>query len=388
VTSQKKRNRMRRHVFGMLRDAWAALDKGETVLAEKLVERATTDGSMNPRVWVEGGRLLCALGKDRKGERALRHAIAMAPTYGAAFAALADLLFERGNVQAAVRLQRRAVELGREHAPAYAAQLETFEREEAARGDVCREAEGENQGGGTDGGEEAAAAERPNPLELRVDWRAVSDGLLRRGIARIEGLVDDDAPLLTALGTSVAGAPNDASKVAVEGGDEGAGGEWSTLTPAPELRDLRRDLYRALLPLAAEHLGRVRREAAFPRTVDGFLRSCHAVDQTTVGVALGRFPPGGGQHPRGDLRESVMFPFAVLLCSSGRIRVEVEDLRPGRKRRVHDVDLRSGDAAVFMAAERLVEIAGVHGLQPVGWGVRVRGEKPAVAALIALHDRS
>ena len=92
-------------------DAWEAVLKDDLTAAEKYSRRAVDAGHVNPRLWLDHGRILarCQLA-DEAGE-AFRQAIALAPSFGEAFAQLAQLQAAEGKFVQAERLQARAVEL-------------------------------------------------------------------------------------------------------------------------------------------------------------------------------------------------------------------------------------------------------------------------------------
>ena len=393
VSSQKKRNRARKRVYALVRDAWQAVRRGELMLAEKIANRAVAEGSVNPRVWVEHGRLLCAVGKDIKGERALRHAIAMAPTYGAAFAALAELEFARGQVEAAVRLQQRAVELGRERQAEFEKDLERFLAGVGGGRDVLAGEPEVVAGTGLDPDVADAPATIPTELSVGFDWGAVAESLLESGLAPLRGLIERDeaAALRVRLDDrGPDGIPLGPQRDLVDG--EGDGRWCDVPAPIPEpIGSMRADLYRELVPIAADWARRTNRDPRYPREVGEFLRSCAAYDQRTSGVAYGLFAGGGNQAIEAIDRQQIRFPIAaVVALGPAPVDFELEDLRPGKKKRVRSLRIARGDAALVAWGERLVRIAGVHGLQPVGWGLSVPEQDVADAGvlLLRMHDES
>ena len=92
-------------------EAFEAIEAERPILAEKLSRRAIYAGRVNPRLWLDHGRILAVCGHADEADEAVRQAIALAPRFGEAFAELARMQAGKGKLSQALRLQRRAVEL-------------------------------------------------------------------------------------------------------------------------------------------------------------------------------------------------------------------------------------------------------------------------------------
>src|SRR5262245_56101401 len=96
MSSPKERRRARRRAEKTMDEAWQALLGGEHAFAEKLARRAIEGSEVNARLWCDLGRILWQCKSTDDAEAALRRAIALAPTYGEAFAELAALQAAHG----------------------------------------------------------------------------------------------------------------------------------------------------------------------------------------------------------------------------------------------------------------------------------------------------
>jgi len=340
-------------------EACEALLRGEHAFAEKLARRAIEGGEMNARLWCDLGRILWQCRKEEDAEAALRRAIALAPTYGEAFAELATVQAAHGKWVAAERLQRRAVELlpHDERAQAtlrsYAALLPAADAsapDTAADTPVTR------------------AAARTD----RHDWQAVAGELRARGMARLPGLLSlAECAALRALWDEPC------FEHAVPCDDERGRLEYRYFArPLPALvLELREDVYARLQPIANDWQRRLHRNLQFPSTLVRFLGRCAEAGQHRSTPILLRYPPSGWNAPHRDVAGRVVFPFqlAVTLgpgpaaAAGGALRLL--DVHGHRVRREHTLATEPGDGIVFCTQERLVAIAGVDAVQPVQHGV-------------------
>jgi hypothetical protein len=340
-------------------EAWEALLRGEHALAEKIARRATLGSEMNARMWCDLGRILWQCRSADDAEAALRRAIALAPTYGEAFAELAALQAAHGKWVAAERLQRRAVEL--------------LPNDERAQQDLrSYGAMLPAAGAGTADAEADAPAPRPMARTDRHDWRAVADELAARGMARLPGLLTPaECAALRALWDQPC------FEHAVPCDDDRGRLEYRFFArPLPALvLELREDVYVRLHSISNEWQRRLHRNVQFPSTLARFLGRCAEAGQHRSTPILLRYPPSGWNAPHRDVAGRVVFPFQLAVTlgpdpaavAGGALRLL--DVHGNRVRREHTLASEPGDGVVFCTQERLVAIAGVDAVQPVQHGV-------------------
>jgi uncharacterized protein len=359
MTSPKKRRRARRRAEDLMDQAFEALENDNPTLARKLSFRAVDAGSMNPRLWLDHGRIYHHLQDDEEAEAAFRHAIALAPDYADAFAALARLQATRGKFVQAERLQRRVVEL----------QPEASTRQIlASYAAIVPQRTGDF----------AADEMEPPKYSVRTDrfeWEGVARELTDRGMVRLPALISAaECGELIELWDDP-----DCFERSVEFDDAANGRlEYRFLTRPlpPPVGELRTEVYARLATIANEWQARFGRSERFPVTLPDFLARCEDAGQYRTTPILLRYPDTGFNAPHRDIAGKVVFPFqlAVTLGPGSSVggdggELRLVDDRPGR--RIHEKRLGSapGDGIVFCTRDRPVEIAGALGLQPVQHGV-------------------
>ncbi|MCB9868259.1 MAG: 2OG-Fe(II) oxygenase [Planctomycetes bacterium] len=343
-------------------EAWVAFEAGNPVLAEKLSRRAVSAGRVNARLWLEHGRILWGCGRRDEATEAVRQAIALAPNHAEAFAELAGMQAERGKLAAAVRLQQRVIEL-RPNDPQALVRLEEL------RGQL------------PEGAEEHAVESAPvhavgQPALRRTedyDWEAVGVQLAERGLAPLRGLLDRDerAALIDLWGH----AGRFDHETADRGGLEPAARFFADPLPDP-VKQLRRELYARLAPIAnawQEQLGRAER---FPTHLAQFTAHCRAHGQRRGSVALLRYTEGAVRTPQQGLGSGPWFPLEVAVtlgpdstAERGGAELRLCDIRPGRRLHERRIGTAAGDGVVYCGRVRLVRIGGALGLQPVSAGL-------------------
>lgn len=354
MTSKKERRKRKRHAEREMAVAWEALASGNPILAERASRRAIAEGRVNPRLWREHGVILWRCGLDGEGEQALRNAIALAPTYAAAFADLAELQAAHGKFAAAARLQQRVVELR----PDSVVDRERWQ-ELRARAPI-----------------EAAEPVAAPPVSMaftertgRFDWAAIEADLRARGCALLSGLLSPEecAHLLACWDDDDAFA-----FVTSTGAVETR--VWRDPPPDP-IPELRAEVYARALPIAttfARELG---------RRTDGW-RSAEA-------GALERYAGGSGRTLRWPAPVSA-FPLTLeidLGPLTGDAGFVVLDVRSGRREHARELRTHLGDGVFACAAERPVLIGGVPARQPVQLGWQVRDDGHRVISVVVLPGR-
>jgi hypothetical protein len=138
--------------------------------------------------------------------------------------------------------------------------------------------------------------------------------------------------------------------------------------PLPEpVQQLREQLYRALVPVAARWAERLGEARTYPPSLDEWLARCHAAGQSRPTPLLLRYGPGDYNCLHQDLYGEHVFPLqmAVLLDEPGRDfeggEFTLVEQRPRQQSRPHVVPLRQGEAVIFAVRERPAEGSrGVH----------------------------
>lgn len=358
-------------------EAWDAVLRGDHVLAQKLSHRAIDLGKVNPRLWLDHGRVLLRCGVPEEAGEAVRRAIALAPTFGEAFVELARLQASAGKIVQAERLQTRAVELSPQDAEVRRA-LETYR--------ALLPASGETEA--FEVGSLPAWTERTE----RYDWRAVAADLRAQGMARLSGLVSaEECDATIALWDDI---DRFEHEVSYDSEADGRVEYRFFASPLPELTAaLRTEVYARAAVIANEWSEELGRPERFPAVLEGFVARCREAGQYRSTPILLRYEAGGFNAPHSDIAGAVVFPLqlAVTLgpgCSDGGGgggELVLTDRRPGKRVRQRRMPTSIGDGVLFCTRERLVDVAGVTGLQAVMHGVSpTRGLRFALG--IPFHD--
>src|SRR5262249_23447192 len=130
---------------------------------------------------------------------------------------------------------------------------------------------------------------------------------------------------------------------------------------------LREDLYARLAPVANRWVGRLGREGreAYPATLDGFLRKCHAAGQTRPTPLLLSYSKGGYNCLHQDIYGDLAFPLQVVFVLSRRDvdytggEFLLVEQRPRAQSRGHAIAVEQGGAVIFATRER--PVAGTRG---------------------------
>jgi hypothetical protein len=358
MTSQKERRKKRRRAEACMDQAYEAAQDGNLTLAQRLSQRSIDEGFVNPRLWLDHGRIHQLAGAHDIAESAFRQAIALSPTYAEAFAELAALQATSGKIVQAARLQRRVVELQPDDEDAQS-RLRGYEALLPTTDDAAVEVRAP-----------ASLTER----SAGADWTSVEAELRANGMARIQTLIREDEcrDLIAMWDESI-------FEHEVESDDEATGrmGYRFFTRPLPPLvLELREEIYARLAVIANAFQSDLGRSDRFPAVLSDFTARCHAANQHRTTPILLHYDAGGFNAPHRDIAGKVVFPFQLVVtlgpgCSDagngGELRL-VDD-RPGKGLREKRMSTGVGDAVVFCTRERLVEISGALGLQPVMHGV-------------------
>lgn len=380
MSSQKQRNRARRRAEKLMDTALAAVHDGRLIKAERNSLQAIEIGRVNPRLWLDHGRVMRAVGKMDEATEAVRQAIALAPKYAEAFAELASMQAGLGKLAQALRLQTRAVELApkdkamREGLATFAAQLPA-------------------DGGPVDAGApEAAAPPDLHPRFARYDALQLDEELRQTGMVHLPDLLDPEE--CAALRACWEDEDLFEHTRSLDSEEAGRCSYRFFHPPLPPLvAELREHAYTLLAPIANGWQEDFKRSQRFPLRLAEFVEQCHAHGQSRSTPILLRYPPGGFNAPHQDIAGKLVFPFqlAVTLgpgCKSqgGGGEFRLVDARHGKKARERRCATGLGDGVVFCTRERPVRIAGVLGLQPVRHGVAEVGELERFALGIPMHE--
>ncbi len=357
-------------------EAWEAVLRNDLAAAEKYGRRAVDAGPMNPRLWLDHGRILLQCEERDEAEAAFRQAIALAPTFADAFTALADLQAQAGKLVQAERLQARAVELAPDDAEANN-RLESYRCLLPPSG----------------AGPTADAREPPKTTTLtdRFDWDAIAAALRAHGMAPLRGL------LSAAECGELAALWDDEERfehsVRYDSESEGRVAYRFFAPPLPPLiTALRSEIYGRAAIICNEWNVMLGRPERFPATLEDFLARCRDAGQYRSTPILLRYEAGGFNAPHRDIAGKLWFPLqlAVTLgpgCSDdgGGGELLLVDQRPGKRVRQRALPTSVGDGVLFCTRERLVEVAGAVGLQGVQHAVApVR--RPRLAVGIPFHE--
>lgn len=345
-------------------EAFEALHADHPTLAKKISQRAIDLGFVNPRLWLDHGTIHHAAGDLETAEASFRQAIALAPDFGEAFLQLSRLQDERGKHTAAARLLRRAADL-RPDLPEIQVRLAALAATESETSNAERPSEAS-----------AVAAPVFTERTEEFDWNEVEELLRAQGMARLPHLLtESECKVLIALWETEC-----FEHEVHHSGEPGGGGAVSYRffsRPLPPLvAALREELYARLSAIANRIQEQLGRSARFPAHLADYLERCSAAGQHRTTPILLRYPPGGDNAPHRDISGAEVFPFQLAVTlGPGHARageggsLRLIDQRPGKKLREKRLDTGIGDGVVFCSRERLVQVGGAFGLQPVLHGV-------------------
>lgn len=325
--------------MGLVHDAWEAVAAGDRALAEKLARRALDAGRVNPRVWLEHGRVLWWCGLAQEAVQSVRRAVEIAPCY------------------------------------------------EEARAELVRMRGDDRSDGDASCADDPGEAAEPAPVRwVRTegcDWEQIFGELSTRGFSVLPALL---APV------ECGEARGWRDEVFEHVSSTGRGGcEIRILgRPFPALiEDLRVELYARAATLANRLEAVLGRDRHHPAALATFLGRCTREGQRRSAVALLRIDSGGAFDSECEDRAPLVFPLRVLVDvgepGAGTVEFSLRDLRPGKKRHRRGARLAPGDAVLFCSRERLDRVGGVHGLQAVWFGIEPAAHERWVLDL-PFHD--
>lgn len=277
MQKKKMEKKARRRAEKHLERAWDAVAEGDFLRAEKEMERAVWERRDSALLFYDQGRIFQMRGKLEDAERALRHAVLLAPGYGDAYHALARVALEMGRPHQAVRLLEEAVRTEPESTEFHDALRRT--RALAPRDPQPIP-------------EEPPETESPPDPEFecelgldRFDWNHLEAELRFKGVARLPGLLKRvRCEALIALRRE----PEIFEHEVPLEGRAGYGGGYRFLkAPVPAVvRDLRSAVYGRISPIANRWQVELGTAERFPPTHQSFLAECRRQGQERSTVLL------------------------------------------------------------------------------------------------------
>jgi len=218
-----------------------------------------------------------------------------------------------------------------------------------------------------------------------LDWPSIESSLDAQGFAKLPTILAPDE--CESLATLYQNDTLFRSRIDMARFRFGAGEyKYFTAPLPPIVQTLREDLYARLSPIANRWMARLQpatvrlqpatvrqkpdttREkaaAAYPATLDAFLRTCHAAGQTRPTPLLLSYVAGGYNCLHQDIYGDLAFPLQVVFVLSrhgvdytGGEFLLVEQ-RPRAQSRGHAIAVEQGAAVIFATRER--PVAGTRG---------------------------
>jgi hypothetical protein len=382
MNPKKMKEKERRRARKLAEEAWEAANNHNLDLAEKIIRRAVATQIENPVLWNDQGMLLSLRSKEIEAEDAFRSAISLAPTYAEPFAHLAAMRARQGYLHDAICLMEKAVQYAPQSAP-YAERLESYR--------TLVESKGESAMPAIPVETPPIPKPQPQPLAgnernaaqpvIALDWEDLGNQLTREGCVRIGALVDP--PTCAEMRRMFDDDALFAKTVVMERDGFGQGVYRYFKAPIPAVVDgLRRAVYPHVARTANEWQGLLNEVERFPEDWEGFRLQCREAGQTTPTPILLKYGPGGFNALHRDLRGSVYFPIQMAVVLSPIFEApgcEAEgfrggeflfcDVPEGKKARRREIPAGLGDTLLFCTRDRLVQVGGAYGLQPVKHGV-------------------
>jgi uncharacterized protein len=391
MNPKKQKVKDRRRARKLAEEAWEAVEEGNLDLAEKIIRRAATAQVDNPVLWADQGQILNLREKPFEAADAFRTALSLAPTFADAYDHLAALRFRLGFTREAVLLQIQAVK----HAPENVSFAERLEAYRSVAGEEPPQPEPPPTPQPMAPPAKRSGTEWQGRL-LALDWDSLGDRLTQDGCVHIPGLMD--ASTCANLRDLFDHEELFAKTIVMDRPDFGEGVYRYFRTPIPfEVDQLRRAMYPHVARVAnrwQELLGEAERH---PPEWEGFREECAHAGQSKPTPILLKYGPGGFNALHRDLRGEVFFPIQMAVVLSPQASPSIPegfqggeflfcDVPERKKSRRRAIVAGLGDALLFCTRDRLVNVGGTHGLQPVKHGVApiTAGERLVLG--VPFHD--
>lgn len=393
--SSRDQKRKRRRAEKLMAEAWEAVLAENLHLAGRLSTRARDLGDVNPRILKEHGQIMGLCGEEQNALAALRRAIGLAPDYADARVELAKLHAHRKNFVQAARQQRWALQLAPGDAlmqRALAEYMELVDDPALVLG-ATEDLDGEES---ERAGEPHEASKKSRSRTDRLPWNEIADDLLRCGCAVLKGLLSGDE--CVGLRSLYDDEINFEHEVRNDGETDGRVTYRFFKRPLPLLvEELRREVFARAARIVNAWHEKIGVAERFPLDHEEFRAQCAAAGQTRTTPILLHYEVGGFNGLHQDVSGKVVFPLqlAVTLgpgCSKssdpgvfgGELRLV--DSGPGKKVRETRLATALGDGVLFCTRDRLVEIGGVYGRQPVFHGLTVVAGAERFALGVPFHE--
>jgi hypothetical protein len=402
MNAKKQKEKERRRARKMADHAWEAADAGNLDLARKLSLRSVTTQPDNPRLWNDRGRILLLSAEVSEADRAFRYAIRLARDFAEPYHYLASLRARQDRLDDAVALETDALRLDPGNA-AYANQLEAYRTEaEQQRQQTLRKLP-------WIGTPEPASPLPEDPPETdraaaawserlsTLDWEQLGERLTREGYVLLP-------QLLPAADCAVLRAMFDEDNlfiktVVMDNPDFGEGTYRYFRAPIPvAVAGLRHAVYPYVAAVANTWQRLLGEEETYPSEWKLFRDRCRQEGQTKSTPILLRYGPGGFNALHRDIRGRVFFPVQLAVVLSPRADQAPDgfqggeflfcDVPEGRKSRRREVAAGLGDAVLFCTRDRLVQIGGAYGLQPVKHGMASLTASSRTVLGVPFHEYS
>ncbi|MBV8788638.1 MAG: 2OG-Fe(II) oxygenase [Mycobacterium sp.] len=163
--------------------------------------------------------------------------------------------------------------------------------------------------------------------------------------------------------------------------------------PYPEpIEELKQALYPRLLPIAREWWAKLGRDAAWPDSLDDWLKTCHAAGQTRSTALMLKYGEGDWNALHQDLYGDLVFPLQVVINLSvpdtdytgGEFLLVEQRFRA--QSRGTATQLPQGHGYVFTTRERPVQSSRGWSASPVRHGVSVVRSGERYAMGLIFHD--
>ncbi len=402
MNAKKQKEKERRRARKMIDQAWEAANAGNLDLARKISQRAVTTQIDNPRLWNDRGRILLLSAEWNEADRAFRYAIRLARDFAEPYHHLASVRAQQDRLDDAVALEADALRLDPGNIT-YANQLEAYRTTaELQRQETLRKLpwagtqDPANKLPEDPPESDRVAADWSERLQT-LDWEHLGERLTQEGYVLLPELLPAaDCAILRQL------FDEDSlfvKTVVMDNPDFGEGIYRYFRAPIPAaVAGLRRAVYPHVAAIANTWQELLGEEETYPAEWRLFRDRCRQAGQTKSTPILLRYGPGGFNALHRDIRGRVFFPIQLAIVLSPRTDQAPNgfqggeflfcDVPEGRKARRRKVAAGLGDAVLFCTRDRLVQIGGVYGLQPVKHGMAPLIEGSRTVLGMPFHDYS
>jgi hypothetical protein len=193
---------------------------------------------------------------------------------------------------------------------------------------------------------------------LNMNWDRIEEDLDKKGYATTNAILNPSE--CKELIDLYADDRRFRSRINMEQFRFGVGEYKYFANPLPEIvQKLRADLYPPLAKIATRWNGQLGEEISFAKTLQEYLKACHAKGQTKPTPLMLKYESGGYNCLHQDLYGEIVFPFQCTVLLSSKSEYEggeflLVEQRPRAQSRGEAISCEQGEMIIFPVRDRPV----------------------------------